>query len=180
MTMNRSAWPVVNKLASWEPVESASAAGSLLTQQPVIRVLTGDPVKTLQNCGLSGERPTPRDTLSAFYVSLRRTKACGEMFPIAPDSRPSRRERSRRSTKPSRAASLRLDPQTLRESSSYALLVNGSCLRTTSLVGISACRGRRFHFLHGSARANGWGRIFPKWSQNSQVRIFPRLGNRLC
>ena len=47
------------------------------------------------------------------------------MFPIDPDSRTSRRERSRRSTKPSRAANRRLDPQTLRESSSYALLVNG-------------------------------------------------------
>ena len=128
--MNRSAWPVVNKLASWEPVESASAAGSLLTQQPVIRVLIGDPVKTPQNCGISGERPTTRAKFSAFYVSLCVARACGEMFPIDPDSRTSRRERSRRSTKPSRAANRRLDPQTLRESSSYALLVNGSCLWT--------------------------------------------------
>ena len=123
-------------------VEDTSAAGSLLTQQPVIRVLIGDPVKTLKNCGLSGERPTTRATLSAFYVSLCYATACGEMFPIELDSRASRRERSRRSTKPSRAANRRLDPQTLRESSSYALLVNGFCLRMGHFVGISAYRGR--------------------------------------
>ena len=100
-----------------------------------------------KDCGISGERPTTRAKFSAFYVSLRVARACGEMFPIAPDSRPSRRERSRRSTKPSRAASRRLDPQTLRESSSYALLVNGFCLRMGHLVGISAYRGRRFHSI---------------------------------
>ena len=87
--------------------------------------LSGTLLRLYKNCGLSGERPTTRTKFSAFYVSLRVARACGEMFPIDPDSRTSRRERSQRSTKPSRAANRRLDPQTLRESSSYALLVNG-------------------------------------------------------
>ena len=96
--------------------------------------------------GLSrGKSRSPKErrrTLSAFYVSLCYATACGEMFPIDPDSRPSRRERSDGSRLPSRAASRRLNPQTLRDSSCYALLVNGSCLRTTRLVGISASRGQ--------------------------------------